>query len=183
MVNTNYVRVGRLVRILRGPRTDKVAVITDIIDSNRVLVENPEDKKMWRHVQSVNNIEPLKFNVPLNGNASSKVVASTLSEKKTLEKYAASHSGKQVAAKAALAASTDFERYQLRVAKRSRAHWARKIFDENDVKAPVSWHKKLLKTLQKKHSKLDKKAGAARAARVKKHVAAKKAKKAKLAKK
>eukprot|EP00331_Platyophrya_macrostoma_P023790 CAMPEP_0176438872 /NCGR_PEP_ID=MMETSP0127-20121128/19573_1 /TAXON_ID=938130 /ORGANISM="Platyophrya macrostoma, Strain WH" /LENGTH=182 /DNA_ID=CAMNT_0017822967 /DNA_START=51 /DNA_END=599 /DNA_ORIENTATION=+ len=160
MVSNNYIRVGRMIRIIRGPRANKVGVIVDIIDANRVLVENPEDGKMWRHVQNLKNVEPLKFNVPISRNATTKQVAAALTDKKSLEKYAATKTAKKIAAQDALANSTDFERYQLRVAKRSRAHWARKIFDENDSKAPVSFHKKLLKKLQKTSAKVDKKDGA-----------------------
>ena len=157
MVNTNYVRVGRLVRIRRGPRENKVAVITDIIDSNRVLVENPEDKKMWRHVQNIKNIEPTKFVTPLARNAKTVAVKSAMESKSILAKWSKTGASKKIEAAKAIAASTDFERYQLRVAKRSRAHWARKIFDENDKKTPVSWNRVLAKKLSKNHSKFEKK--------------------------
>ncbi|KAH9600452.1 Ribosomal protein L14e domain [Trypanosoma melophagium] len=157
MVNANYIRAGRLVRIMRGPRQDRVGVIVDIIDANRVLVENPSDNKMWRHVQNLKNVEPLKFTVPVSRNCSSKALAEALAAKKTLEKYAATKVATRIAAKKALAASTDFERYQLRVAKRSRAYWTRKVFDENDRKAPVSWHKVALKKLLKNAKKVDSK--------------------------
>jgi large subunit ribosomal protein L14e len=177
MVNTNYVRVGRLVRIIRGPRADKVGVITDIIDATRVLVENPEDNKMWRHVQNVKNIEPLKFNLAISRNSKTATLKSALGEKKTLEKYNATTTAKRIAAKKALVTSTDFERYQLRVAKRSRAHWTRKIFDEADKKKAVSWHAIQLKKLKKSATKFDKKKGAA--ARVQKAQARSKARLAK----
>ena len=153
MVNTNYVRVGRLVRIRRGPRENKVAVITDIIDSNRVLVENPEDKKMWRHVQNIKNIEPTKFVTPLARNAKTVAVKSAMESKSILAKWSKTGASKKIEAAKAIAASTDFERYQLRVAKRSRAHWARKIFDENNSKKAVTWDKKLLSKLEKAHTK------------------------------
>ena len=181
MVNTNYVRVGCLVRIIRGPRADKVGVICDIIDSTRVLIENPEDNKMWRHVQNVKNIEPLKFNVTINRNAKTSVIKAALGEKKTLQKYNSTTTAKRIAAKQALASSTDFERYQLRVAKRSRAHWARKVFDENDKKKAVSWHAVELRKLKKSAAKSDKKKGAS--ARIQKAQARSKARLAKKAKK
>merc|ERR1712100_14245 len=95
---------------------------------NRVLVENPEDNKMWRHVQSVKNIEPSKFSVPLTTNASTKKVKEALANKKALEKWSATNKAKSIAAKQALASSTEFERYQLRAALRQRASISRKIF-------------------------------------------------------
>lgn len=153
MVNTNYVKVGRLVRIRRGPRENKVAVITDIIDANRVLVENPEDKKMWRHVQNLKNIEPTKFLANVARNAKTSVVKAAMEKKNVLGKWSKTGASKKIEATKALAASTDFERYQLRVAKRSRAHWARKIFDENNTKKPVTWDKKLAAKLEKKQAK------------------------------
>nr|CCC95696.1 unnamed protein product [Trypanosoma congolense IL3000] len=179
MVKANYIRAGRLVRIIRGPRQDRVGVIVDIVDANRVLVENPSDVKMWRHVQSLKNVEPLRLCVPISRNCSSKVLKEAMATAKTLEKYANTKSAIRIAAKKAFAESTDFERYQLRVAKRSRAYWSRKIFDENDKKNPVSWHKVALKKLQKNAKKVDstpaakKRIEKARAARKAKPAAAK----------
>ncbi|EAN80076.1 40S ribosomal protein L14, putative [Trypanosoma brucei brucei TREU927] len=155
MVKANYIRAGRLVRILRGPRQNRVGVIVDIVDANRVLVENPCEQKMWRHVQNLKNVEPLKFCVSISRNCSTKALKEALESKKVLEKYAATKSAVRIAAKKAFAESTDFERYQLRVAKRSRAYWARKIFDDNDKKNPVSWHKVALKKLLKNAKKVD----------------------------
>lgn len=178
MVNQNYVKVGRLVRVLRGPRADKVGIITAVIDSNRVLLENPEDKKMWRHVQSVKNIEPSKFAVALTTNASTKKVKDALSKKNVLAKYAATNKAKGVAAKQALAASTEFERYQLRAALRQRASISRKIFQAEDAKSNVSLHRQTITKLEKAHKKFETKKLAARHDRIKKFFAKKKAKRA-----
>ncbi|CAD2218710.1 large subunit ribosomal protein L14e [Angomonas deanei] len=110
---------------------------------------------MWRHVQSIRNVEPLKFRVTIPRNPRTKALKEAIDTSKALDKYGATRTAKRIVAKQALAASSDFERYQLRVARRSRAHWTRKIFDENDVKTPVSWHKVALKRIQKKAKKLD----------------------------
>nr|AAF87979.1 L-14 ribosomal protein [Leishmania braziliensis] len=175
MVKSHYIRAGRMVRIPRGPRQDRVGVIVDIVDANRVLVENPEDAKMWRHVQNLKNVEPLKFCVEISRNCSSKTLKAALDSSKALEKYAKTRTAHRVAAKRPSAVSTDFERYQLRVARRSRAYWTRKAFDEKDAKAPVSWHRVALKQLQKKAKKVD--ASNAAKKRMQKAIAARKAKK------
>jgi large subunit ribosomal protein L14e len=150
----NYVKIGRLVRVLRGPRKDKVGVITAIIDANRVLIENPQDEKMWRHVQSLQNVEPTKFCVKVGMNTSTKNLKAALAAKDIVAKYNKSGKAKAVAAAQALAGSTDFERYQLRVAKRSRAHWSRKIFAEKDAKQSISWHTKLAAKMEKVNKKM-----------------------------
>jgi large subunit ribosomal protein L14e len=178
MVNENYVKVGRLVRILRGPRADKVGVITAIIDANRVLVENPETKKMWRHVQSVKNIEPSKFSVPLATNADTKAVKAALAKKKVLEAWSKTCIARAISAKQALANSTEFERYQLRVAKRQRANITRKLFQARDEKENLSLHRQSLKKLEKVHTKFAAKKLAARHQRIKAFFAKKKAKRA-----
>ncbi|KAK7194803.1 60S ribosomal protein L14 [Novymonas esmeraldas] len=175
MVKSHYIRCGRLVRILRGPRQDRVGVIVDIVDANRVLVENPEDEKMWRHVQNLKNVEPLKYRVEVSRNCSAKALKEALDSSKALEKYAKTRTAARVEAKKACAASTDFERYQLRVARRSRAYWTRKAFDAKDAKAPVSWHKVALKQMKKKAAKVDSTAAAKK--RMQKAIAARKAKK------
>lgn len=156
MVKTNYIRVGRLVRILRGPRQDRVGVIVDIVDGNRVLVENSNDEKMFRHVQNLKNVMPLRFMLPtLLRNSSTKSLKEALATSKILDKYAATTTGKRIMGKKELQNSTDFERYQLRVAKRSRAFWTRKLFDEEDIKQPLSWRRVMLKKVQKKVVKRD----------------------------
>ena len=176
--HVNFLKVGRLVRILRGPREDKVGVVTAIVDSNRCLVENPSDDKMWRHVQNLKNVAPTKFAVKLTPNAPTKQVAAALKEKDTLAKYAKTGASKKVQAKIALATSTDFERFQLRVAQRSRAHWSRKIFAAEDAKAKVSFQAKKAAKLEKVHKKFEGKKLKARHDRIKKHFTAVKAKKA-----
>ncbi len=174
MVANNYVRIGRLVRILRGPRQNKIGVIADIVDGNRVVVENPSDNKMWRHVQNLRNVEPLKFSVAISRNANGKSIAAALESGKALAKYGKTRKATAIAASQALANSTDFERYQLRVAKRSRAFWTRKSFDEADKKKAVSYSAIVVKKLEKGAKKFD----AKNAARIKKAVAKKAAKKA-----
>jgi len=176
MVNANYVKVGRLVRILRGPRADKVGIITAIVDTNRVLIENPETKGMWRHVQSVKNIEPTKFSVPLHTNANGKEVKAALAKKKILDKWAKTGVAKAITVKQAFSNSTEFERYQLRVAKRQRASIARKLFQARDEKENLSLHRISLKKLEKQHSKFAAKKNKARHDRIKKFAAKKKAK-------
>jgi len=178
MVNTNYVKVGRLVRILRGPRADKVGVITAIVDTNRVLVENPEEKGMWRHVQSVKNIEPSSFAVKVHANAATKDVKAALAAKKTLEKWGKTGKAKQIASKKAFANSTEFERYQLRAAKRQRANIARKLFQARDEKENLSLHRIAIRKLEKQSAKYTAKKLAARHDRIKKFAAKKKAKRA-----
>jgi large subunit ribosomal protein L14e len=175
---TNYIKVGRLVKVLRGPRENKVGVVTAIIDSNRILVENPSDDKMWRHVQNLKNVEALKGAVAVGPNASTKSLKAALAKKDIVKTFGASKPGQKIAAGKALAESTDFERYQLRVAKRSRAHWSRKLFAEADKKKPVSWHTKKANSLEKVSKKWSAKKLKARHDRIKKHFTAVKAKKA-----
>ena len=173
----SYVKVGRLARVLRGPRKDRVGIITAIIDQNRVLIENPQDEKMWRHVQSLQNIEPTKFAVPVGINASTKSLKAALEKKNIIASYNKTGKAKAVVATQALAASTDFERYQLRAAKRSRAHWSRKIFAARDAKENISFEAKRAKKPEKKNAKFESKGLKARHERIKKHFTARKAKK------
>ena len=178
MVNANYVKVGRLVKINRGPRADKIGIITAIVDSNRVLLENPEEKKMWRHVQSVKNIEPSKFAVKIQTNASTKDVKAALAKKKVIDAWNKTGKAKAIAAKQALAASSEFERYQLRVAKRQRASLSRKLFKERDAKEKISLNAINIAKIEKKHNKLVDKKMKERHDRIKKYAAKKKAKRA-----
>jgi large subunit ribosomal protein L14e len=117
---------------------------------------------MWRHVQSLQNIETTKFVIKIGMNASTASIQKAMGN--VLERYEKSGKAKSVAAAKALTESTDFERYQLRVAKRSRAHWSRKIFAEKDSKQKISWHSKLAAKLEKGNAKfLAKRKGAKKA--------------------
>ena len=93
----NYVRVGRLARVSRGPREGRVGIITAIIDANRVLMENPQDNKMWRHVQSLQNIEPTKFSVNIGINASTASLKKALEAKNIIAQYEKTGQAKKVA--------------------------------------------------------------------------------------
>jgi len=121
---------------------------------------------------------PTLFSLEILQNATGKDIEAALEKKNVLAKYAKTGSAKKVAAGIALAQSSDFERYQLRVAKRSRAHWSRKIFAANDAKKPTSFQAKLAAKLEKSSKKFAGKKLKARHDRIKKHFAARKAKKA-----
>ena len=175
---TNYIKVGRLVKVLRGPRENKVGVVTAIIDSNRILIENPADEKMWRHVQNLKNVEALKYATKIGPNASTKSLKAALAKKDIVKTFATSTKGKKIVAAKALLESTDFERYQLRVAKRSRAHWSRKLFAEADKKKKITWHTQLANKLTKVSKKFSDKKMKARHDRIKTYFTALKAKKA-----
>lgn len=178
MVANNYVKVGRLARVLRGPRADKIGVIVSIIDSNRVLLENPQDKSCWRHVQNIKNLDCTRFSVPLKTNASKKTLVDALSKKNVIAKFAKTRTSKQIVAKQAFANSSEFERYQLRVAKRQRAAISRAIFAKQDAATPTSLAAITLAKLEKQAKKYSDKRNAARHQRIKKFMAAKKAKRA-----
>ena len=174
----NHVRIGRLVRILRGPRASRIGVVVDVVDANRVVVENPEDsdRKMWRHVQNVRNILPLKWTLSISRNATSAALSDGLQASKVMTKIQNSHSLKRIRGREALAEATDFERYLLRVAKRSRAHWSRVIFADRDERMPVSHGAVLAKKLERSHKKNESRVLLQRQRRAQKRAAAKKLK-------
>ena len=183
MPHASYVKVGRLVRVRRGPRQDKVGVITAIVDANRDLGENSSDDKVYGPLQNLKNDAPLQKAVDIHANASTTQVKKALEAKKSLDKYSKTTGAKAIVAKQALAASTDFERHQLRVAKRSRAHWSRKVFAEMDTKQKISWHSQKAAKLEKVHKKFEGKKMKERHERIKTYFKNLKAKKAKQGKK
>ncbi|KAI5286265.1 hypothetical protein KEM55_000358 [Ascosphaera atra] len=62
-----YVEVGRVVLIRSGPYTGKLAVIVQIVDHKRVLVDGPstqEERVVPRHVAALSHVTLTPFTIP-----------------------------------------------------------------------------------------------------------------------
>uniref|UniRef100_A0A7S1VK00 KOW domain-containing protein n=1 Tax=Sexangularia sp. CB-2014 TaxID=1486929 RepID=A0A7S1VK00_9EUKA len=115
-----FVEVGRLVYIAFGPDAGKIGVIVEIIDLNRILVESPSF--ITRKAVNLKHIYLTKQMVEgvSRGMRRGKVLKAWEAGKVT-EKFNATAFAKKRAALAKRAESTDFERFQLRAAKKQRA--------------------------------------------------------------
>eukprot|EP00760_Papus_ankaliazontas_P002096 PhM_4_TR10840/c0_g1_i1/m.67757/K02875/RP-L14e, RPL14; large subunit ribosomal protein L14e len=120
-----YVEVGRLVQIRSGTHKDRAATIVDIVDHNRVLVQNPE-ANVPRTVVNVKSIDLMDVTIPLKRSASSKNVKKAFKAADAMKKWAETSAAKRVAVKAARTSSSDFDRFRVRRVRRIREIIAKK---------------------------------------------------------
>ncbi|ORX84452.1 hypothetical protein BCR32DRAFT_325938 [Anaeromyces robustus] len=114
------VEVGRVVMITYGPDAGKLAVIVDIIDHARALIDGPTTN-VARQAMSFKrlNITSMKVaNLPRG--ASSPVVAKRVVDQKVVENFANTSFAKKLAARQARATLNDFDRFKLMIAKKQR---------------------------------------------------------------
>lgn len=157
----NYIKVGRLVSIRRGPHQGQLAIVVAILDARRVIIENPG--VISRSVFNLNCLTPERFSISLTQNAPSRDLKKALEKKNVMAQYHKTGKAKRENATKALAESSEFERFQLRSALRSRAHWSRKIFAEKDATNKVSYDARKLARLEKRFENIKKRADANKA--------------------
>merc|ERR1719335_1062299 len=115
-----FVEPGRLCRIAYGSDVNKMCTIIDIVDEKRVVVDGPTTGVMRQPI-------PLKwlnltdFKVELKRGAKQKALKAAMKEEGVLEKFGASAWGKKLAIKAKKATLTDYERFRLMVAKKTKS--------------------------------------------------------------
>lgn len=108
---TQFVEVGRLVLITYGPLVDKVAVVVDIIDDKRILIDVQESSES-RQVISVKRIKLTDFTVKIARGAAPEAVASAVKSEGVLAKWSETKWAKKVAAGNAKLELNDFQRFK-----------------------------------------------------------------------
>jgi large subunit ribosomal protein L14e len=114
-----FVEVGRVALISFGPLVDQLAVVVDIIDDNRVLIDLVAGPDA-RQVISIRRLKLTDFKVDIERAAPTADVASALATDGIAKKWAETAWGKKLAANKARSDLTDFQRfkYERHVAKR-----------------------------------------------------------------
>eukprot|EP01065_Artemidia_motanka_P016077 TRINITY_DN197_c0_g1_i1.p2 TRINITY_DN197_c0_g1~~TRINITY_DN197_c0_g1_i1.p2 ORF type:complete len:175 (+),score=69.99 TRINITY_DN197_c0_g1_i1:58-525(+) len=138
MASTNdwrFIEVGRLVLIRNGKYTDKVAVIVDLVDQNRILVTSPkiEGKEAYtgipRHVITLKNIEPTPVKIENCPKREAKLMKA-MTDQGAIEAWAGSTWAKKISIRKARANVDDITRFRIRRARSIRAYKTRKAFQE-----------------------------------------------------
>jgi len=117
-----YVEVGRLVTFNAGPLKGKIAVIVDIIDVHRVIVEGPEVARRQAHLTDLELQKPV---VKIARAASSEALLSAIKEQDIVGKYQATSAYKRTERQQRRANLTDFERFVARRLRKQRANLIR----------------------------------------------------------
>jgi len=117
-----YVEIGRVVLISYGPDAGKLATIVDVIDQNRVLVDGPEKLTgIHRHEIGIKRITLTDMKVDAKLNATHKQLVGLWEAADIMGKYEATDIAKKRKGRALRAKSTDFERFQIMLARKERA--------------------------------------------------------------
>ena len=118
-------QVGRVVYLSVGPYAGKLAVIAEIVDHNRALIDGPSTG-VARHVQSYSNLILTPYVVPGLPRAAGSTALAKFWEKSGVQaKWDASSWAKRLAARKTRAALTDFERFQVMRLKKTRRNQTR----------------------------------------------------------
>ena len=113
------VEIGRIAVLQDGPYEGKIAVIVDVIDPKRVLLDGP-CSGVERQEYKVKNLHLTSLKITLPFSANSKVVRNAWEDEKITEKWAESEWSKRMVMKARRPGLNDFDRFKLMKAKSAR---------------------------------------------------------------
>ncbi|KAK2464079.1 hypothetical protein APHAL10511_003909 [Amanita phalloides] len=121
-----FVEVGRVVFLKSGPSAGKIAVISEIIDHNRALIDGPSTgvpRQSFPYKHLV--LTPLKL-TSLPRGAGSGVIKKLLEKEAVVEKWEKSNWTQRRLALERRRALSDFGRFQVMLAKKQRRDVVRK---------------------------------------------------------
>ncbi|EKM56289.1 uncharacterized protein PHACADRAFT_253337 [Phanerochaete carnosa HHB-10118-sp] len=121
-----FVEVGRVVLLKSGPQEGRIAVIAEVIDHNRAIIDGPttgvpRQSAPYRHLTLI----PLRL-TKLPRAAGSGAIRKQLEKEGIVEKWEKSSFAQRRTAVAKRRSLTDFQRFVVMVAKKQRADRVRK---------------------------------------------------------
>merc|ERR1719319_920079 len=118
MVYNRFVETGRVALVQSGSEDGKLVAIVDIIDQNRVLVDGPD---AVRGAALLKNLRLTDYSVSIKRNSKKAAVSKAFDEAKVGAKFAESKWAKTRAPRVTRRNLTDFERFQVLMAKKQRS--------------------------------------------------------------
>merc|ERR1719228_1892414 len=109
MVFERLVEIGRVAYIAHGPEKGKLAVIIDVIDQNRALIDGPCSGVLRKDI-----------NFKIGQSSRSGTVRKAWEKAEITKKWEATTWARKIAARERRAELTDFERFKLMKAKQAR---------------------------------------------------------------
>jgi len=116
-VYTKFVEVGRVVLINYGADINKVAVIAEIVDHNRVIIDGP-CSGVKRQVISLRRVSLTKLMLELPRGARCGVVKKVWEAQGMCAKWSATGTAKKIAQRTIRRNLTDFDRFKVMVAQK-----------------------------------------------------------------
>merc|ERR1711974_62568 len=127
---TRFVQVGRVCAVNYGEDNGKLAVILEVLDANRVLVQGPKGG-LPRQVINLKRVSLTDIHLKaVNRGMREKLLDKAIKEAKVDEQWAKTSSAKRAALRAKRANSTDFDRFKLMIAKKRRSAVVRAEFNK-----------------------------------------------------
>lgn len=121
-----FVEVGRVVLLKSGPHAGKIAVIAEIIDHNRAIIDGPTTG-VPRHAFPYRHLTLTQFRLPkLPRGAGSGAISKQLTAEDIVEKWNKAPWATKRAAVEKRKSLNDFERFKTFVAKKGRRDVVRK---------------------------------------------------------
>jgi len=127
MAFRKFVETGRVAFIADGPNEGKLCAIVNIIDQNRVLVDGPETG-IPRGEMSLKKLHLTTMGLKFPFTAPTRVVRKAWKEGEIDKKWEASRWSQRVKARTARANLTDFERFKVAGARRTRNKLRRNVY-------------------------------------------------------
>jgi large subunit ribosomal protein L14e len=115
-----YMEVGRVVLVNFGPDEGKLAVVLDVVDQNKCLIEGP-DTGVVRQVISYKRIALTDLMVKIQRNPRVKTIQAAWKEADITGKWDSSSWAKKMANRKKRAALSDFDRFKVMIAKKQKA--------------------------------------------------------------
>lgn len=115
-----YMEVGRVVLINYGPDKGRLAVVIDIVDQNKCLIDCPSTG-VARQVIPFKRIALTDFTVGIQANARQKTLLAKWEEAGMDQKWEATGWARKLAARKKRASLNDFGRFKVMVAKKQKA--------------------------------------------------------------
>lgn len=119
MAFTKFVEVGRVALINFGPLSGKLAVIVEIISTNRVLIDGPTTGVKRQEI-SLRRVSLTDVTISIERGAKTSAVKKVAEEAKISEKFKNTPMGKRFTKTNRRNELTDFERFKVMILKRRK---------------------------------------------------------------
>lgn len=117
-----FVEIGRVCLLTYGPDKGKLCTIVDIVDENRVLVDGPVAiTGVHHHALPIKWMMLTDLKVDVKRNARQTSLTRAWEEADVLAKWSASSWAKKLADKSKRAAMSDFDRFEVMIARKKLA--------------------------------------------------------------
>jgi len=121
MTYSNFIEVGRVVYIHFGAERGKLAVIIDVLNENKVLIDGPTTG-VERQIMPIKRINLTRFRVPVLRNARTGNLIEAIKKFDLAKKWEQTSAAKKIALRTKRARLNDFDRFKAMVFKRRFSH-------------------------------------------------------------